>query len=117
MPENKLKPCPFCAFPAELLHEYDQENDKRFSIHCVRCEMRGPLVDTRNEAIEYWNSLPRISDIERYKMDADWLAQAACSLCYQRTDCEVRRFASDACKLDGSYFGWCKAGPKGVEEK
>ena len=43
-----LKPCPFCG--GEDLTEYDGY------VTCDTCDTDGPLCDTRDEAIEKWNT-------------------------------------------------------------
>jgi Lar family restriction alleviation protein len=50
---NKWLYCPFCG-NAELHMDYEP-TQKSYSILCGCCYARGPLFDTRNEAIEGWN--------------------------------------------------------------
>jgi len=34
---DELKPCPFCASEAKLLHEYDEDGDEYHYVQCQTC--------------------------------------------------------------------------------
>jgi len=60
---NKLLPCPFCGFDAELISDGGKQ---RYYVWCVRCKSRSYIHKTKADAVAYWNSR---GDIRNEKND------------------------------------------------
>ena len=60
---EKLKPCPFClSYDMRVGIDYWNEKNYRpkFWFACgPDCGARGPIADTEDEAVQYWNDRPR----------------------------------------------------------
>lgn len=54
---EKLKPCPFCG--SEDLNVYSYQNyyslPYRWEVACTQCEGRGPVKNTKKQAIDAWD--------------------------------------------------------------
>lgn len=58
MSSETIKPCPACGYKANV---YDYQ--AMSAVYCEVCGVRGPLGETEAEAIEEWNSMPRMPQI------------------------------------------------------
>jgi Lar family restriction alleviation protein len=48
---TKLKPCPFCGGDDCVV----DTTGFNYYVTCLKCEARGPLEGTKEEAVELWN--------------------------------------------------------------
>jgi hypothetical protein len=48
-----MKPCPFCKHPGWILAY--RIYDRSWCVECTWCGARGPITDTMEKAIEWWN--------------------------------------------------------------
>ena len=49
---ENLKPCPFCRWDDI---EIDGNGDGKFWAVCNDCHAEGPVKDSEEEAVKYWN--------------------------------------------------------------
>ncbi len=48
-----MKPCPFCGHKETVVCY--RAFDKGYVVKCLYCQARGPLIDTRDKAREWWD--------------------------------------------------------------
>ena len=54
----ELKPCPFCGDKDLIDYEYQNYYSSpycRLRVACRKCGARGPLCDSKEQAIDAWN--------------------------------------------------------------
>lgn len=55
MEHKKLRPCPFCG-NEEMFDNYLAEmSPGRWCVECPDCEAGGPVMSSKEDAIEMWN--------------------------------------------------------------
>ena len=59
MSDEDLKTCPFCGGD-DLGVDVDRSamthyRNKWWNVFCLDCGTRGPIADTRDKALQYWN--------------------------------------------------------------
>lgn len=58
----KIHNCPYCGFDGDALEslptKYEPDRGYfNFQVFCAGCHMRGPMAETKEEAIKAWNKL------------------------------------------------------------
>lgn len=53
---NQIKPCPRCGSTDLVVYGKSSEN---YYVRCHACDMQGPDIHGREEALEAWNAFPR----------------------------------------------------------
>lgn len=57
MTETELRPCPFCGkTPAYAKVRFGMEKDYRFTVHCDICCYNIGWLETKEKALEKWNT-------------------------------------------------------------
>jgi hypothetical protein len=56
LPSSERSPCPFCGQTAGDNQEHlTIDGDERFCVECQRCFCGGPMADSPNDAVSFWN--------------------------------------------------------------
>ena len=61
---EELKPCPFCSCGTVELEVVSMNNESISWVHCNGCSACGPEIDTKENAVKFWNTRAPQSDKE-----------------------------------------------------